>query len=358
MWGVIGGDAVDHSRAQAVDQREAIALAAQWGIHLEAGVQRQHRLVGQRQVVRRNLRTHRYALALDALDRRHGLGGGQVEEVAAGILVASDGGVPLDHRALRHRRDSAEAEHGRHAALVHDASSGEARVLLVQGDDATGEALVLQRPSQHRRAFDRNAVVGKADGALVRELCHLGQLVTRLPLGRCSEKAHRDARLEAGSLFQGREHRRVVDDRIGVRHGKDAREPAGRRCTRAGVEVLLVLATGSAKVHVGVDEARKQVEALGLDDLGPGRRVDRPWVRDLGYAALAHEQVGHAADTGSGIEQQRRAKEDARRLALPHRELRAGQSLDLRHSVHAGCFAVGSGTPTGAPFSLLLVSSS
>ena len=64
------------------------------------------------------------------------------------------------------------------------------------------------------------------------------------------------------------QHRRRVDDRVGVRHRHDRDVAAGRRGAGAGVDVLLVLLPGRAQVHVRVDEAGEQVPPLAVDHLG------------------------------------------------------------------------------------------
>src|SRR6266545_2948462 len=91
-------------------------------------------------------------------------------------------------------------------------------------EHSAAETLILKRLPEHTRLRDRQAVVAEADCALVRELGHLGQLAPALVLGGSSEKADRDARLEAGPLVERSQDRRAVDDRAGVRHRQYAAE--------------------------------------------------------------------------------------------------------------------------------------
>jgi len=77
--------------------------------------------------------------------------------------------------------------------------------------------------------------------------------------------------------------------RIGVRHLEDAGDTAHDGRERAGREVLLVLETGLAEMHLGVDNAWEDVEALavGGDVGGVGsQRAER------GNAAGADADVG------------------------------------------------------------------
>ena len=176
--GVVGGDALDRAVAQALDQGLAIGLGAQRRVHLEAlRVEAAHLLVGEAEVVRRGLAADLHA---GRLGRAHGLdrlGGGEVLDVDAAALVAGERGVAGDHRRLRDRGDAVEAEGRRDRPLVHDAAAGELRVLLVQGDRAAAEALVLEGAAQHAGAADRQAVVAEADRAGVAQRGHLGQLL-------------------------------------------------------------------------------------------------------------------------------------------------------------------------------------
>ena len=167
-----------------------------------------------------------------------------------------------------------EPEPRGHLALVHDAAARERRVLLVQAQDPAREPLVLQRLAQDPGAVHGLAVVGEAERAGVGELGHLGQ---RLAVEAARDRGHeadRDAGLAPGRLAQRAQDRRGVDDRVGVRHRDDRDVAAGGGGAGAGVEVLLVLLARRAQVHVRVDEAREQMAALAVEDLGAVRRLE------------------------------------------------------------------------------------
>ena len=174
--GVIGRDAVDHAASQPLDQRLAVALGAQRRVHLHARVEAADVALGQAEVVRRGLAGHLEAALLRRRDGLDGLDAAQVLHVDAAALVAGQRGVARDHRGLRHARDARDAEQRADLALVHRAVARERRILLVQGQHAAAQALVLQREAQHPGARDRLAVVGEAQRALVAQLGHLGQL--------------------------------------------------------------------------------------------------------------------------------------------------------------------------------------
>ena len=224
--------------------------------------------------MRRDLGGDPHAARLGLGDRLDRLARGQVLDVDPALLVAGDRRVARDHRRLRDRRDAGQPEPRGDLALVHHAGARQARVLLVQREHAAAEPLVLERLAQDRGAVHRPAVVGEAERAGVGQLGHLGQRVAVEPARDRGEEADRDARLAPRRLAQRAQHGGVVDHRVGVGHRDDGDEAAGRRGAGAGVEVLLVLLAGHAQVHVRVDEAREQVAALAVDQLG-ARRAPR-----------------------------------------------------------------------------------
>ena len=143
---VVGRDALDRAVAKALDQRLAVALGAQRRVHLEAvGVEAADLIVGEAEVMRAGLGADRHPGGLGAANDLDRLGRGEVLDVDPGVLVGGEGGVAGDHRRLRDRRDPGQAERRGDRALVHDAVARELGVLLVEGDRAAAEMLVLER---------------------------------------------------------------------------------------------------------------------------------------------------------------------------------------------------------------------
>ena len=188
------------------------ASRAQRRVHLEAvRVEAADLLVGEAEVVRAGLGADLHPGGLGGADDLDRLGGGEVLDVDAGVLVGGEGGVAGDHRRLRDRGDAGEAERRRDRALVHDAVAGELGVLLVQGDRAAAEALVLERAAHHPGAADRQAVVGEADRAGFAQFDHLGQLLALHAAGDGGEEADRDRGAGARLLAQGARRRPAVE---------------------------------------------------------------------------------------------------------------------------------------------------
>ena len=63
-----------------------------------------------------------------------------------------------------------------------------------------------------------------------------------------------------------------------------------------------MLLAGHAQVHVRVDEAREQVPALALDQLGARRRLEAARGAQLGDRAAAHEHVVRGVDPRARVQ--------------------------------------------------------
>ena len=97
-----------------------------------------------------------------------------MEQVDGLFLVGGEGEVAADHDALRDGRIADEAELRRDDALVHLTRVRERGLLAVNRDAAARYRVVLKRPAQKPRRFDRSAVVAEAGGAPLGQLDHLG----------------------------------------------------------------------------------------------------------------------------------------------------------------------------------------
>ena len=106
----------------------------------------------------------------------HRGGAAEVLEVHAPILIAGELRVAGDHRGLAHARDPADAERRTDRALVHGAAARERRVLLVQGQHASAQALVLERLAQHARGGTGRPSSVKPSAPCPAQLGHLSQL--------------------------------------------------------------------------------------------------------------------------------------------------------------------------------------
>ncbi len=287
-------------------------------------------------MVRRHLAARADACVARTPQRRDRLGGGEVQEVQRLVLVPGEREIALDHHRLGDRRVAREAELGRDGALVHVAAVREALLLAVQREQPAGDGRVLQRAAHQAGRADGNAVVGERDRAGVGELGHLGQLRPVLAARDRGEEADLHLRLAARSLDQRAEHRRRVDDRIGVRHREDRAVAARGRRSRPARDRLLVLASRRAQMHVRVDERGREHEPGCVDDAMPVR-VDL--LGDRSDDAVVDAHVEDRVDSLGGVDDARAAEHDV---------LARTVSAEEHHATSA---AASARTPTGPPVS-------
>ena len=255
---VIRRDSGDRAVLQRLHQRGAVGRRPQRGIHLDVRVERANGDVREAEVVRRHLGRRRDTVGACAAQGLHRLPRRQVQQVQRLSLVRSEREVALHHQALGDRRVAREAELSRHFAFVHLTFARQRRLLAVEREPPLREAAVLQRTAHQPGGHERSAVVAEPHCTRVGELGHLGQLRAVLTLRDRGEEADRHLRLRARPLDERAQHRRRVDDRLGVRHREDRAEAAGRRGGGPGGDRLLVLPPGRAQVDVRVDERGRE----------------------------------------------------------------------------------------------------
>jgi hypothetical protein len=254
-----------------------------------------------------------------------------VKHVQRSLLVRGEGEVTLDHHALGDGWIAGETELCGDGSLVHLAVSRERRLLAVDGNRPARDGPVLQRPPHQARRGDRPAVVAEPCCAGIRELGHLGQLAAGLPLRDRGQEADRYLRLSARRLHERAEHRGRVDDRVGVGHGEDRAEAAGRRRLRAARERLLVLAAGSPQVHVRVDEGGREHEPGRVEHAVPVRRQART---ELGDDARVDLDVDLRVDPFRRVEH----------ACTPDEQILLGAILDEEHHATSTGRAASTGT--------------
>jgi hypothetical protein len=265
----------------ALDQRLAVVLGAQRRVHLEAacracGRPRRSASGGAGDaspLTRPGGSRRRRAPRTDSTQRGAGSARGRPrtgDRASRATIVDSEIEGSRPGRARRDR------------ALVHHAVARQRRVLLVQGDHAAAQPLVLERLAQHPGRGDRLAVVGEAERAGVAQRAISVSSLARRPTVIAARKPTRTRACSRRRVDQRAQHRSDRRHGGGVRHRDHLRRSRRRRRRGAGLEVLLVLLARGAQVDVRVDERREQVLAGCVDRLArpaprasPARRARR-----------------------------------------------------------------------------------
>ena len=260
-----------------------VGVGAQRRVDLEDRVVGRGELVGQEQVVRRDL-------------------GGDVEPRAfAQRMISTEPAVETWQTCSREPTCSASrtsramiassATAGqprrprtpRQRALVHLRVLGEARLLRVLGDHAVERLHVLQGAPHHHRVVHALAVVGEDPHPRggVGHGAELGELLPPEP-----DRDGADG-LDVAVAGLAPEPPDLLDDAggvgdgVGVGHRVDGGEAAERGRAGAGLDGLGVLAAGLAQVRVQVDEAGQRDQAVGVDRSWRAAAARRPGA-DLG----------------------------------------------------------------------------
>ena len=173
-------------------------------------------------------------------------------------------------------------------------------------DDGVKLVGVVHDAAHHAGVLDAVAVVGEHGRAVGVHIAHVGEHLALQVLG--AGAGHHDAALPHGRgaglhVFHGHG---VVDHRARVRHGAHRGETTvGRRAGTRG-DVLLLLLTRIAEVHVHVHEAGGDDLAgeVALDALLQGKAL-----ADLDDLAVADEDVGGFVQTDLRVDHVRVLKQ-------------------------------------------------
>ena len=276
---MVGGDAVDHTVGQGLDQSVNVPLGAQRRIYLGAGVVGQsagrngglalaahYPLFGGCQVVRADFGRHRKTPLLGLAHQGHAAGGAEVGDMEPSAGGLGQGDVSGDHRLFRRGGDAVQAQVRRHRAFGHDSVARQRKVLAMVADGQAQVQAVDQRQTHQVGVVYRVAVVAEGHHAGAGQLFHLGKLVTLPPLGDTSDGQDTHHRISAGPLMDEFDHRGVVDGRVGVGHGAEGGETAFGRGPGTGGDGLFVLKARLAKMTVQVDKARAGHQTGAVDD--------------------------------------------------------------------------------------------
>ena len=179
---------------------------------------------------------------------------------------------------------------------------------------------VFERVPHHERVGHAIAVVGEHAHAEVVELAERRELLSAPALRDATGGTHVAQPNDAGAVEHRLHDSRVVDRRLGVGHADHRGAAAEGSRARSGLDRLAVFATRLPKVHLDVDESRRDDAARGVEH----RRADRRRQRgaDLGDHPVDDPHVGHAV--AGGVEHPATLNEHftVRHPALGHPALR------------------------------------
>ena len=245
-------------------------------------------------MVRADLGRDGQALSLGGTNELSATGGGDVADVERAAREAAELDVASNLDLLTGGRPAGDAEAGAHAALVDHAVLSQGLDLAVAGDGTIELTDVVHHGAEHAGALHAMAVIGKHAGALGDHIADLGQGLAFLATSAGTDGAdvHEAGGVALGDLVAHALAR--VGHGVGVGHGGDVCEATGGSGGGARLDGLLVLVAGVAEVDVDVDQARDEVLARAIDDLGALGGLD---VRaHAGDASALDEDVGNGVE--------------------------------------------------------------
>ena len=323
---VVRRDRIDHAVAQRLDAGGDVAVRAQRRIHLGVGVvadvavavraavavgsgvrvrgREADLLMGEGEVVRRDLGGDVHAALACGADQRDRAGGGDVGDVQVRPGQVREGDIARDERLLGAGGAAAQTEPGGDPALVHLPLVNERRVFAVLRDRQPEGARVLQRVAHQPRVGNGVAVVGERDDAGLRQLAGGRELLAGAVARDAAERQHAHGGVFLGLAQHGLDGGAAVERRVRVRHRADGGEATARGRGRAAGDRLLVFEAGLAQVDVQVHEAGRhdqpgRVDAVRLDHRVALVRADARDAavddHDVGDAVAPEGRVDHAA---------------------------------------------------------------
>ena len=221
-------------------------------------------------------------------------------DVCPGFL--SEQNVTRNNHFLPRTGPARQAKRAIPVALMHYARAHQ-RIVL---------AMIHHRQVKHRRVFQRAthqvivlhtmAVVGNRHHPGAVQRADRRQFLPGNPLRDRAGRQHVDPGRALGAVLNQCHRARVVDRRTGVGHANHRGEPAPRRRSRAGLDVLLGRLARFAKMHVNIDQPRANHPTAGINLLNPLRRLAKRVGSDRRHPAIDQQHVGRLVPAVCGVD--------------------------------------------------------
>ena len=247
---------------------------AQRRLHLVVAVIGRHVFVGQREVVRRGFAGDREAMPARVVHHGHRVARRDVGHVVARSGQLGQHQVAGHHHVFRSGGDAAQSPAHRAGAFVHVAARAQVQVLAVLDDRQSVGAGELHGAAHDAGVHHRQPVIGNGHRSSGFHGADGGQFFAGASLGDGADGEHVHRRQPPCALHDVTGDGGTVVHRLGVGHGADGCEPAGRRRARAALDGFGVLEARLAQVDMHVDEAGGHYQAGGIEDFARRARPD------------------------------------------------------------------------------------
>ena len=226
---VTGDDDINRAVGNAADQRQPVFFAAQRRRQLGEGAVVFDIVLVEHEMRRRNAAGDFQAAGFGGAHRVNAFGRRNLRDVVAAAGQFDQPQVAVDHRRFRRCRNAGQAEPRRQLALMHDAGALQILIHGVLHDERVKGRGIGQGAAHGQRVHDGAVAVGEGDSPGLAQQADFGHPLALAAARQRRHRVHADNGRVAGAPRNEIDQRRIVDHRIGVRHGDDGGDAAGRR---------------------------------------------------------------------------------------------------------------------------------
>ena len=248
----------------ALDQSRPVSFRPQRRIHFIARIQRIHILGCQSEMMGRHLRCHTDSVLFPHPHQQHGGLCGAMAKMQLTARISRQHDVSCDDHIFHAVHDPRQTKKVHAFVRIDDAAPDDIDVFAMCQNGDIQIPCDLHGLLINAGIHDGLAVLTDRRRACPDHSFDIGQFFSVHAFCDSTYLQHIDD--GTFSLMMDIVHHvRIVHDGNGVRHGKDRRKSAFRRCPRAGKDVLFFRLTGIAHVLMQIDQARHHKISLGLD---------------------------------------------------------------------------------------------
>jgi hypothetical protein len=171
-------------------------------------------------------------------------------DFAAGQLGQHD--VAVDHDVFGNRRHAAQAQPYAHLTFIHDPALSQFKNLSMDEYRLVEHLAVFQCPPHDLGAGDRRPIVSERHRPAGHQPADLRQFLPGSILGHCADRENVAIAGPLGLEDDELRLRLSVKRRLGIRHTRNRRNPAGHRGGGSRFDCFILLAARLAQVNMHV----------------------------------------------------------------------------------------------------------
>ena len=265
---VVGDDGIDGAILQAGDAGCAVFFRADRRVDFIPCFKSAQGFIGQDEVLRRDFCRNLDAALLGLADQFDSVLGADVSDVDRRVCRFGQENIACDGNVFGDSRTAFDAQFIGNDAFMHVAAFDEALFFAVVDDDLVEHAGIFHGFAHEIAVFNVTAVIGESGDAFFGHGAHSGQFLALEAFGDGADDFDFDFGFPFDFILHAVDDDCRIDDRLGIRHGRNAGDAAGSSCLRPRFNRFLAGLAGLAEMDVHIDEARCYDEARCVEDFG------------------------------------------------------------------------------------------